>query len=113
MSYPNEVTADLVEINGSSCGTITGVLEFVDGSDPPEYINNSGDYAYARLWQIDLANGSYSWQLRLYYRGGGSCAGLHDFQLTTPADDPVGNYCKLASGQVDCGAGKAVAISND
>lgn len=113
MPYPNEVTADLLEINGNSCGVITGTLEFVDDADPPEYIRTAGNYPYARLWRIDLGNGSYTWQLKILYRAGGPCIGMHNFRLSTAADDPVGNYCKYAGAQIDCTAGKALVVSND
>jgi hypothetical protein len=109
MSYPDSIIASLVEIGGTSCGTIAGRLDWNSGAPTPQYDNVSGesDFSIARCTRVDLGGGQYTWELRLRYTGGGPCNGTHTFRRTVAADDPTGDYCKYVSGQINCNAGKA------
>lgn len=109
MSTPGSVTASVIEIGGTSCGTLHARMDFDSTSQPPEYYLVSGDFAYARLWQVDLGGGSVTWQLKVYV-GSGQCAGLHSFRLTTPAASPLGDYCLWDGSSTNCDKGQAAVI---
>jgi hypothetical protein len=108
MSYPDTIQAELLEINGNTCGNLAGTLLFDPNSTPPEYTySGEGDFAYARVWRVDLGGGAITWQMRLRYIISGNCFGYWLFQKTVNEDDPTGDYCRLVSGKVDCSKGKA------
>jgi hypothetical protein len=114
MAYPNELIAQLISINGSSCGTLTGRCAMVASSNPPEYreVAGGGDFQYIRCWRTTVG-GNTTWNLKFRYTGAGSCNGLHTFQLSTAADNPVGAYCYLSGGVISCSAGEAATVDND
>lgn len=89
--YPTLVRVSLISCEGSSCGTITGDLEF-DDTDGPEYTSTSGDFSFARIWREPLGNDVYTWRMTLQYTDTGACQGLWTLQRTESDDDPVGEY---------------------
>ena len=110
MAYPQYIEASLLEIDGNSCGSLSHTLELDTSGSTPEYnlVSGAGDFDYATAWRVTPSGGSTTWRMRIYYTGGGSCNGFHDFIRKTAADDPTGDYCILASdGSPDCSAGKA------
>ncbi len=115
MSYPNTVLVELDEVDGASCGTITGRAELQSGISPPQYdMLSGGDFAVLRLNQVTLSNGDKTWDLLIYYANmGSSCAGFHSMRRTTNVDDPVGNYCKLSNGTTDCDESQANVRDDD
>lgn len=114
MSYPAFIEASLVEIDGTSCGTLTQRMELDSNASPPEYnaMSGQGDFDYAKAWRTDLGGGNYTWELRIRYSGGGACDGFHDFLRSTAADDPTGDYCLKSGGGSDCDAGKALVVES-
>jgi hypothetical protein len=111
MPYPSSLTAQLIQINGNSCGTISGILQFDDEAPSPEYYLTEGDFSYARIWQDDIGGGQKTWYMKLYYQGVGSpCFGLYTFRLSEDADNPVGDYCRWTGSAINCSTGQASAV---
>jgi hypothetical protein len=112
MAYPQTIVATLVECAGVTCSNPAGVLVYDESSGYPEYLNDSGDFIYARCEQIDLGGDNYTWQLKVRYMGS-PCRGIWTFRLQNPVDHPTGNYCRYTGGAVDCTQGKATVVNGD
>ena len=107
MSYPGNVEATLIEINGHSCNSPSHQLDYVQNSNPPAYeAASTGDFASVKLEQ-ETSGSTTTWKLTLLYFAPGNCGGSHTFTRSPAADDPKGDYCIDDAGTPDCSAGKA------
>lgn len=115
MSLPNFVLASLIEIDGSSCGSLSHRMELVASSSPPEYRETgSGDFAYASLIQVTKSGGTKTWDITIVYLNSSSpCNGAHTFRRDPDADDPDGNFCVRVGSGIDCTKGKATVVDDD
>jgi len=123
MSLPTYLRAELLEIDGQSCGDLNHRLERVEGSDPPDYkgIIDGGDFMFARCQGVKDSGGAVvDYNLTIvYFSPGHSCHGSHsDFYKTdgpvaNPPASPEGDYCLGESGDVDCSSGKARVVNDD
>jgi hypothetical protein len=115
LPYPTYMVAQLISVNGNSCGILSGRVMRVEGSSIPEYreIAGEGDFQYIRCWRTTTADGTITWDLRIRYGGGGACNGIHTLQLTTAADDPAGPYCYFANGAMNCDLAQGATVNDD
>lgn len=112
MSYPNEFIFSLYTIDGNACGPLGHIFNYVEGSNPPKYeaVYGEGDFSIGYITRISAGNGQYTWQAKIRYTNWGTpCAGYWTLIRTQANDDPIGDYCIVSSGVMDCTKGTGVA----
>lgn len=106
-SYPIEVRATLIELNGVWCGNLQHRLLWVDAVNPPYYRKSgTGDFNSATLTRVSDGAGGYTWELTIL-RLSGICFGSNKFRRAPAADYPAGDYSRYSSGVLDPSAGRA------
>lgn len=109
MPYPQNVSARLQEVSGTTC-TGQAVLLYNQNATAPKYTRVSGTLIVAYLTRYDTGGGVMSWKAVARSMESGTCGGIREFVLETVIDNPVGIYGLNVGGTADTSAAKLTVV---